>query len=39
VLTSSERDELVALRRETRQVRMERDILRKATAFLARESA
>ena len=37
-LTTAERAELVALRREARQLRMEREILRKATAFFAKES-
>ena len=38
-LTTEEREELGRLRRETRTLRMERDILKKATAFFARESA
>ena len=38
VLTTSEREELVRLRRELRQTRMERDILKKAAAFFAKES-
>ena len=37
-LTTSERAELAQLRRENRQLRMEREILKKATAFFARES-
>ena len=37
-LTGDERAELEALRRENAQLRMERDILKKATAFFARES-
>jgi transposase len=37
-LTTAERAELVALRREARQLRMEREILRKAAAFFAKES-
>lgn len=36
-LTSTERDELAALRREVRTLRQERDILKKATAFFAKE--
>lgn len=38
VLTTAEREELCLLRRENRQLRMEREILKKATAFFARES-
>jgi transposase len=38
-LTSEEREELGRLRRETRTLRMERDILKKAAAFFAKESA
>jgi transposase len=37
-LTTAERGELVALRREARQLRMEREILIKAAAFFAKES-
>ncbi len=37
-LTSSEREELAQLRRENKRLRMEREILKKATAFFARES-
>jgi transposase len=37
-LKRSEREELVALRRENQRLRMEREILKKATAFLAKES-
>ena len=37
-LTTEEREELGRLRRETRTLRMERDILKKATAFFAKES-
>jgi transposase len=37
-LTTAERQELTQLRREVRQLRMERDILKKATAFFAREN-
>lgn len=38
-LTTAEREELSKLRRENRTLRMERDILRKATAFFAKENA
>ena len=37
-LTTEERVELGQLRRENRTLRMERDILKKATAFFAKES-
>jgi transposase len=37
-LTTSEREELSALKREVRTLRLERDILKKATAFFAKES-
>ena len=37
-LTTAEREELLHLRREIRQLRMEREILKKATAFFAKES-
>lgn len=37
-LTSSEREELQRLRRENRQLQMEREILKKATAFFAKDS-
>ena len=36
-LTTAEREELGHLRREVRTLRMERDILKKATAFFAKE--
>ena len=38
-LTSEERAELAALRKENRLVKMERDILKKAVAFFAKENA
>jgi transposase len=38
VLTTAEREELSRLRRENREIKMERDILKKATAFFAKES-
>lgn len=38
VLTSTEREELSKLRRELRQVKLEREILAKATAWFARET-
>ena len=37
-LSTQEKEELVRLRRENRQLRMERDILKKATAFFAKEN-
>jgi transposase len=37
-LTTAEREELVRLRRENRTLAMEREILRKAAAFFAKES-
>lgn len=37
-LTTAEREELTKLRRELRQVKLERDILSKAAAWLARET-
>jgi transposase-like protein len=36
-LTSTEREEVTRLRRENRRLTMERDILKKATAFFAKE--
>lgn len=38
-LTTAEREELQRLRRETRELRMEREILKKAAAFFAKEPA
>lgn len=38
-LTTEERHELTRLRRELRQVTLERDFLKKAAAFFARESS
>jgi transposase len=37
-VSDDERQELVQLRRENQQLRMERDLLKKATAFFARQS-
>ena len=37
-LTSAERDELQRLRRENKRLQMEREILKKATAFFAKEN-
>lgn len=37
-LTTAEREELQRLRRQCRQLEMEREILNKATAFFAKES-
>jgi transposase-like protein len=36
-LTTAEKQELAALRKENRQLKMEREILKKATAFFAKE--
>lgn len=38
-LTSGERDELARLRRDNKRLLMERDILKKAAAFFAKENA
>jgi len=38
-LTTAERAELVELRKRLKRAEMERDILKKATAFFAKESA
>jgi transposase len=37
VLTTSEREELGRLRKEVRELRMERDVLKKAAAFFAKD--
>jgi transposase len=37
-LTTAERDELKQLRKQVRELQMERDILKKAAAFFAKES-
>jgi transposase len=37
-LTTEEKEELRRLRRENRQLKMEREILKKATAFFAKEN-
>jgi len=38
LLTTAEREEIAKLRKENRELRMERDILKKAAAFFAKES-
>ena len=37
-MTSAEREELVALRRESRTLKMENEILKRAAAYFAREN-
>lgn len=39
VLTSTERDELARLKKEVRELKMERELLKKWAAFFARENA
>jgi transposase len=38
-LTTTEREELATLRKENRQLRQEREILKRATAFFAKEGS
>ncbi len=38
-LTTAEREELARLRKENRELRLERDILKKAAAFFAKENS
>jgi transposase len=38
-LTTAEREELARLRKENRELRLERDVLKKAAAFFAKESS
>ena len=38
-ITTSEREELARLKKENRQLRMERELLKKAAAFFAKENA
>jgi transposase len=37
ILTADEREELIRLRRENRELRMEKEILKKASAYFARQ--
>jgi transposase len=39
VLTTAEREELAALRKEVRTLRMQRDLLKNAAAFFANENS
>jgi transposase len=39
VLTTAEKEELATLRKEVRQLKLERDILKKAAAFFAKENS
>jgi transposase len=39
VLTTAEKEELATLRKEVRQLRLERDILKKAADFFAKENS
>ncbi len=38
-MTTEDREELARLRKEVRKLRLEREILKQATAFFAKESA
>ena len=38
-LTTAEREELARLRKENRELKLERDVLKKAAAFFARENS
>ena len=38
-LTTAEREELARLRKENRELRLERDVLKKAAAFFAKENS
>jgi transposase len=39
ILTTAEREELAALRKEVRTLRMQRDLLKNAAAFFANENS